>query len=77
MLSKRYQNSICKAGFLHKFRTVGQTITGFVERCKRCGLTKHFPIHKGAQNLYMSFHIRDVLRASDILFRHEYPEIKV
>lgn len=73
MLSPRYQNSECKGGYLHKFRQLYQTMTGYVERCERCGLQMHFPITPEANHYYLSYHIREVLRAEDALFAHEYP----
>ena len=61
---------------MHKFRRVAQTPSGFVERCERCGKQMHFPIAPGANTYYLSYHIRDVLRANDPMFRREYPHVK-
>lgn len=71
----RYQNSWCrKSGFLHAFKPVANTPKGVIERCGRCGEKKHFP--NGMNNAtYLSYHIRDILRASDPMFRKEYPQI--
>lgn len=72
---KRYRKSVCRGAWLHKFKQIKQTQTGVLERCERCGMTKHFPIN--APNLYyLQYHIRSILRKSDPLFSREYPNIK-
>lgn len=75
-MSSRYQRSECKGGFLHKFVQVKQTTTGYVERCERCGVQVHFPVDT-PNHIYIQYHIRSILRASDPRFKKEYPEIKV
>ncbi len=74
MFKTRYQNSVCRPGILHKWIEIGQTPRGTLERCERCGMKKHFP--KDMPNhLYLSWHIRSVLRKSDSLFAKEYPNL--
>lgn len=75
-MQTRYQNSICRRGTLHKFVQIGMTKNGSLERCEKCGLQINFPVNY-PNHLYLSFHIRNVLRAEDPLFRKEYPNIKV
>lgn len=69
----RYQNSVCmKRGWLHKWIEITRTSMGTLERCERCGLKKHFS--KDMPNhIYLSFHIRSILRANDPRFKKEYP----
>ena len=74
---KRYQNSYCKKkGWLHKFNVVRQSDKGVLERCERCGENKNFPVNT-PNHIYLSYHIRNILRADDPLFAREYPQIKV
>lgn len=72
MQTRRYQNSWCKkAGFLHNFKPLQNTYKGILERCQRCGTKKHFP--EGMSNAkYLSYHIREILRADDPMYRKEY-----
>jgi len=73
MKSKKYQNSLCGRGtWLHKFKDIKQTPTGNLERCERCGFSKFFP-NKIANHIYLSYHIRSILRVDDYLFEREYP----
>ena len=75
-METRYQKSVCRRGILHKFVLIKNTDKGVLERCERCGMKMHFP--NGMKNhLYLSWHIRSVLRADDSLFRKEYPNITV
>lgn len=69
---RRYQNSICRNNYLHKFKSLGETHKGFLERCTRCGKTMHFPGNISNQ-LYLSYHIRSALQTNDPLFFREYP----
>jgi hypothetical protein len=71
MLSRRYQNSVCKNGYLHDFLQVQETDQGFLERCKRCGKQMHF---KGnvSNAYYLSYHIKSALQAHDPLYEREY-----
>lgn len=71
----RFQNSVCRRGILHKFRPISTTDEGNVERCLRCGLQKHFKEKNKWE--YLSWHIRDVLRADDPMFRREYPDAEI
>jgi hypothetical protein len=71
-LPARYQDSICKGGYLHDFKPVVITNIGFMERCTRCGEQIHFPIDTPNWK-YLSYHIRSILRADDQLYNHEYP----
>ena len=75
-LPSRYQKSICKGDYLHKFKLIATTQIGIFERCERCGLEMHFP-NDTPNWKYIEYNIRRILRADDILFAHEYPEIKV
>lgn len=74
MLSpNRYRNSICRNNYLHDFRQVKETDTGFLERCTRCGKQVHFPATI-SNHMYLSYHIRSALQVGDPLFHHEYPK---
>lgn len=75
-MQTKYQNSVCRRGWLHDFKRISPTKTGFLERCSRCGLQMNFP-NNMPNHLQISFHIRNILRANDPLFSREYPEIKV
>lgn len=68
----KYQNSVCKQGWLHKWNHLENLKGGSLERCERCGLQKHFPINY-PNHLYLSWHIRSILRKSDTNFSKEYP----
>lgn len=73
MISNRYhKNSRCKNSYLHDFRHVQDTKFGFVERCRRCGKQEHFK-HDMPNHVFLSYHIRSALQASDPLFFREYP----
>lgn len=72
MLSRRYQNSNCRNGYLHDFLQVQETSQGFVERCRRCGKQMHFPANV-SNHYYLSYHIRSALQPTDPLFFREYP----
>jgi hypothetical protein len=69
---RRYQNSVCRNGYLHDFRLVRETDVGFLERCTRCGKQVHFPGNV-SNAYYLSFHIRSSLQKGEPLFEHEYP----
>lgn len=71
MLSKRYQNSVCKGGYLHNFLQIKETNIGFLERCSRCGKQMHFPGNV-PNHVYLSYHIRSALQINDPLFKREY-----
>ena len=68
----RYQNSVCRRGHLHDFLQVQNTKTGFVERCRKCGLQLHFPANI-PNHIYLSFHIRSALQGNDPMFKREFP----
>ncbi len=73
MKTRRYQNSVCKGNYLHKFKILKQTTAGLLERCERCGTIKHF--HMQIPNhIYMSYHIRSGLQIYEPLFHREYPQ---
>ncbi len=72
MMRSKYQNSLCKRGHLHEFIPIRLTNLGSYERCKKCGLKMHFPSSM-PNHLYLSYHIRSILRADDSLFKREYP----
>jgi len=73
MKTKRYQNSVCKGNYLHKFIILKNTQKGVLERCERCGMTQHF--HNNISNhIYLSYHIRSALQAYEPLFNREYPQ---
>lgn len=77
MRYRRYQNSWCKkVGFLHAFKPIMETGKGVLERCGRCKEKKHFP-HGMNNARYLSYHIRDILRANDPMFRKEFPNITI
>lgn len=77
-MRNKYQNSFCGIGnyWLHDFKPVQDTPYGTYERCTRCGSGMHFP-HDVPNHIYLSYHIRSVLRADDPLFTREYPHITV
>lgn len=72
----KYQNSQCRAGYLHKFAVIKQTNKGLLERCERCGLSKHFNNNVSNAN-YLSYHLRQALQSNHPLFKKEYPNINV
>lgn len=73
-MANRYQNSLCCDGkWLHKWEQLELIKDGSLERCERCGLKMHFPTDKRANNYYLSFHIREILRANESRFKKEYP----
>ena len=72
MLSKKYQNSVCRNDYLHDFQQVKQTNVGYLERCTRCGRQIHFP-NNCPNHIYLSYHLRSALQTSDPLFFREYP----
>lgn len=71
-MSKRYQNSMCKGNYLHKFVNMKTTHSGILERCERCGLTKHF-LNDAPSRIFVSYNIRSLLTTNDSLFFREYP----
>lgn len=71
-MKTRYQNSVCRPGILHKFIQLRVTTHGSLERCERCGMQKMFSMSM-PNHLYLSYHIRSILRADDRLFKREYP----
>jgi hypothetical protein len=72
MLSpNRYRNSICRNNYLHDFRQVKETDTGYLERCVRCGKQMHFPANI-SNHAYLSYHIRSALQPGEPLYEHEY-----
>ena len=73
-METKYQNSVCRPGLLHKFKQIRITDNGSLERCERCGLQMNFPFTI-PNHIYISFHIRDILRSSDSLFSKEYPNL--
>lgn len=75
-METRYQNSVCRRGWLHKWIEIAKTRLGTLERCERCGMKMHFR-NDMPNHLMLSFHIRSVLRASDPLFKKEYPNITI
>lgn len=75
-MKTKYQNSVCKRGWLHKWVTTSQDSKGIVERCERCGKKMMFS-SKMPNHIFLSYHIRSVLRADDALFSREYPNIQI
>ena len=67
----RYKNSICKNNYLHDFRQIQETSTGFLERCTRCGKQVHFP-QNISNHVYLSYHIRSALQVGEPLYNREY-----
>ena len=74
MMKTRYQNSVCRRGWLHKWKRVGTSKNGYIERCERCGKQMNFS-ERMPNHIYISYHIRSVLRANDRLFKREYPNV--
>lgn len=68
----RYQNSVCRRGHLHDFLQVKETKTGFLERCRKCGVQLHFPANV-PNHIYLSFHVRSALQPSEPMFLREFP----
>lgn len=56
---------------LHDYRIINQLSTGLLERCTRCGDTKHFP-HNTPNHIYLSYHIRSSLQRNEPRFNIEY-----
>jgi hypothetical protein len=75
-MKTRYQNSVCRRGILHRWVQIRPTNRGTLERCERCGTKMHFP-NDTPNHIFLSYHIRSVLRADDPLFKREYPHITV
>lgn len=73
----RYQNSECRGGYLHKWIQLEIIKDGSLERCERCGKKMWFSAARGANALYLSYHIRSALQPSDARFEKEYPSIKI
>ncbi|MDE2233075.1 MAG: hypothetical protein KGJ90_02985 [Patescibacteria group bacterium] len=74
MRKTKYQLSICRPGWLHKFRPVYFVPQGNVEKCERCGRVRYFDARDKWG--YLAWHIRDVLRKGDPMFAREYPNIQ-
>lgn len=73
MLSNKYdKNSQCLNDYLHDFRHVQNTKDGFLERCTRCGEQLHIP-NNMPNDVFLSYHNKSALQASDTLFLREYP----
>lgn len=72
IIKTRYQNSVCRRGWLHDLRQIKETKSGFLERCTRCGLQIHFP-NNIPNHLYLSYHIRSALQKGEPLYEREYP----
>lgn len=68
----RYQNSICRRGWLHRWITLKYTEKGELVRCERCGEKLHLD-NKMPRHIILSYMIRSVLQESDRLFKREYP----
>lgn len=68
----KYQNSVCRRGILHDYIQFKQTPLGYLERCRKCGDKKHFPLEM-PNHIYLSYHIRSALQPTDPLFFREYP----
>lgn len=56
---------------LHDYKIMEQTNIGVLERCTRCGDTKHFP-NNIPNHIYLSWHIRSALQKTDPRFNIEY-----
>lgn len=76
MEQTRYQNSVCRRGWLHKWATIKYTEKGELVRCKRCGEKMHFD-NKMPRHIIASYMARSMLQSSDTLFAREYPLIKI
>lgn len=73
LMKQRYQKSNCRNNYLHDLRQVKNTGIGYLERCTRCGIQKHFPLNVPNAE-YLAWHIRSALQPTDKLFFREYPE---
>jgi hypothetical protein len=76
----KFDDSRCKASWLHKFEIIGQYYNGVMERCERCSKKKFFRVDDtGRTNnrIYLSYHIRQALYPSHRLFAHEYPDSRL
>jgi hypothetical protein len=69
----RYKNSVCRNNYLHDFRQVGETTSGILERCIRCGKKVHFPMNI-SNHVYLSYHVRSALQPGEPLYEREYPD---
>lgn len=69
-----WELSKCKGIWLHRFTIQSQYSQGIVEQCQICGIRVFFPIQNGAteNNLYLSYHLRQLLVPQHPLFAHEY-----
>lgn len=75
-METKYQNSLCRRGWLHKWLTIRYTEKGELVRCERCGDKMHLR-NDMPRHIQASFLIRSILQSSDPLFAREYPEITI
>ena len=75
MLPRRYSNSECRNGYLHKFYPNKPDGKRFSGQMRTVRIKKIFP--QDAPNLLYLYNIRRVLRADDPLFKREYPDVQV
>jgi NMD protein affecting ribosome stability and mRNA decay len=69
----RYQNSLCRRGWLHKYATIKYTDKGELVRCERCGMKLHLR-NDWPRHIQASYLIRSIIQESDPLFPREFPE---
>lgn len=70
----KYQNSVCKGNFLHKWLTIKYTEKGELVRCERCGDKMHLR-QDMPRHIILSFMIRSVIQESDPLYKREFPNV--
>lgn len=71
-METRYQNSLCRRGWLHKLLTIRYTEKGELVRCERCGEKMHFD-NKMPRHIQASYLIRSLINSNDPLWKREYP----
>ena len=71
-----WANSDCENGYFHRFQITGEDKDYVEETCEICGRQAYFKIVNGKSNndVYLAWHIRQVLPRFHPLFEREYPK---
>lgn len=77
MKHKFFQNSYCKAGYLHRFEIKEEYPEGVLEVCEICFTRKYFKVVDGLldNQSYMSYHLKQVMPINHPMYsrQHETP----
>ena len=76
MIETDWENSDCYDGWFHRFNITGQDSDYVEETCEICGKQAYFKIVNGKSNndVYLAYHIRQVLFPLHPLYYREYPK---